>query len=61
MSTLKPSAYRAPAWLPGGHLQTLYSSLLIRAPRVAYRRERLELDDGDFLDFDWVDGTPGAP
>lgn len=58
---MKPSAYRAPAWLPGGHLQTLYSSLLIRAPRVAYRRERLELDDGDFLDFDWVDGTPGAP
>lgn len=55
------SAYRAPAWLPGGHLQTLYGSLFIRAPMVSYRRERLELDDGDFLDFDWVDGAPGAP
>lgn len=56
-----PPAYRAPAWLPGGHLQTLYTSLFIRVPPVAYRRERLELPDGDFLDFDWVDGPPGAP
>jgi hypothetical protein len=53
--------YRAPAWLPGGHLQTIYASLFITAPQVAYRRERLELADGDFLDFDWVDGTPGQP
>jgi hypothetical protein len=53
--------YRAPAWLPGGHLQTIYASLFITAPQVAYRRERLELADGDFLDFDWVDGTPGHP
>ncbi len=54
-------AYRAPAWLPGGNLQTLYASLSIRVPRVEYRRERLELPDGDFLDFDWVDGLPGSP
>ncbi len=56
-----PARYRAPAWLPGGHLQTIYPSLFIRTPRVAYRRERLELADGDFLDFDWVDGAPGSP
>jgi len=54
-------AYRAPAWLPGGHLQTLYSSVCIRIPPVAWRRERLELPDGDLLDFDWVDGRAGAP
>ncbi len=53
--------YRAPAWLPGGHLQTLYPSLFLRVLPVVYRRERLELEDGDFLDFDWVDGTPDAP
>lgn len=53
--------YRAPAWLPGGHLQTLYASLFIRVAPAAYRRERLELPDGDFLDFDWVDGRAGAP
>lgn len=55
------TAYRAPAWLPGGHLQTIYTSLFIRVPPVAYRRERLELADGDFLDFDWVDGQAGTP
>ena len=53
--------YRAPAWLPGGHLQTIYTSLFIRVPPLATRRERLELPDGDFLDFDWVDGRDGAP
>ena len=55
------SPYRAPAWLPGGHLQTIYSSLFLRVPPIRYRRERLELPDGDFLDFDWVDGQPAAP
>jgi hypothetical protein len=55
------SVYRAPAWLPGGNLQTIYSSLFISAPQVNYRRERLELADGDFLDFDWVDGDAHAP
>lgn len=54
-------AYRAPVWLPGGHLQTIYSSLFIHVPPIVYRRERLELPDGDFLDFDWVDGQAGAP
>lgn len=55
------AAYRAPAWLPGGHLQTIYSSLFIQVASVEYRRERLELPDGDFLDFDWVDGDDQAP
>lgn len=57
----KAAPYRAPAWLPGGHLQTIYSSLFIRVAPVPYRRERLELPDGDFLDFDWVDGRAGSP
>jgi len=61
MSFPESMAYRAPVWLPGGHLQTIYSSLFIHVPPMAYRRERLELPDGDFLDFDWVDGQAGAP
>ena len=48
------STYRAPAWLPGGHPQTIYPFLLPR-PRVHYRRERIETADGDFWDFDWLD------
>ncbi|MDP1572792.1 MAG: alpha/beta fold hydrolase [Thiobacillus sp.] len=61
MQRLGNTLYRAPAWLPGGHLQTIYTSLFIHVPPVASRRARLELADGDFLDFDWIDGTTGAP
>ncbi len=49
-----PSSYRAPAWLRGGHLQTIVPALFRRVPRVTTRRERLELADGDFLDLDWA-------
>ncbi len=55
------SPYRAPWWLPGGHLQTIYASLFAPKPRVIYRRERWELADGDFLDLDWVDGDANKP
>jgi predicted alpha/beta-fold hydrolase len=53
--------YPAPAWLPGGHLQTIYPALALRAPAVAYRRERWEAQDGDFVDVDFVDGQPDKP
>ena len=52
--------YRAPAWLPGGHLQTIYPAFLAR-PVTAYRRERVDTPDGDFVDFDWLDGAANAP
>jgi predicted alpha/beta-fold hydrolase len=53
--------YRAPAWLPGGHLQTIYPATCIARPPVAYRRERWHSLDGDFIDVDFVDGEPGRP
>jgi hypothetical protein len=43
----------APLALRNGHLETLFAGLLRRGPRVAFVRERLELEDGDFLDLDW--------
>jgi predicted alpha/beta-fold hydrolase len=49
------STYRAPSWLPGGHAQTIYASLLVPRPRVAYRRERWDTPDGDFIDLDWTE------
>ena len=57
-------AYRAPPWLPGGNAQTIWPALFSRphlrdAP--AYRRERWDTPDGDFVDVDHLDGTPGAP
>ncbi|VAW76544.1 Hydrolase, alpha/beta fold family functionally coupled to Phosphoribulokinase [hydrothermal vent metagenome] len=46
-------------WLPGGHLQTLFPTLFrVRKP-PPLKRERLELDDGDFLDLDWTQEQPG--
>lgn len=55
------AAYPAPRWLPGGHLQTIYPALCLRRPAVAYRRERWDAPDGDFVDVDRVDGQPGQP
>jgi predicted alpha/beta-fold hydrolase len=54
--------YLAPGWLPGGHLQSIYPALLPRATH-AYRRQRIDTPDGDFVDFDWLSGTadPAAP
>lgn len=53
--------YAAPFWLPGGHLQTIYPAVLIAKPAVAFRRERWDTPDGDFIDIDFVDGQPGKP
>ena len=53
--------YPAPLWLPSGHLQTIYPALAIGKPEVAYRRERFDAADGDFVDVDFVDGQPGQP
>ena len=59
MSELPPPPYRAPAWLRGGHLQTIYPRLLA-LPRVRYRRSRWETPDGDFIDLDWIDRERAA-
>jgi uncharacterized protein len=55
-------AYRAPAWLPGGHAQTIWPALAtprLRASLPAYRRERLTTPDQDFVDVDWLDAPAG--
>ena len=53
--------YRAPFWLPNGHLQTIYPATVMARPEVVYRRERWDAPDGDFVDIDFVDGQPGQP
>lgn len=53
--------YRAPTWLPGGNLQTIWAALVSRRHEGApphYRRERWTTPDGDFLDLDWLDPSP---
>ena len=53
--------YVAPAWLPGGNLQTIWPALYARrvfgAPPV-YRRERWATPDADFIDVDWLACNP---
>ncbi|MET3134839.1 putative alpha/beta-fold hydrolase [Oxalobacteraceae bacterium GrIS 1.11] len=53
--------YIAPFWLPNGHLQTIYPATCIAKPPVAFRRERWDAPDGDFVDVDFVDGQAGQP
>ena len=57
--------YRAPPWLPGGHLQTIWPALFARRHRgrpPQFRRERWATPDGDFVDVDFQDAAdPRAP
>lgn len=53
-------SYRAPAWLPGGHAQTIYAKAIRMRP-PAYRRQRWDTPDGDFIDLDWIERCDGAP
>lgn len=49
------SNYQAPFYFfRNPHLQTVLPSLFRKVDGVSYERERLELEDGDFLDLDWV-------
>jgi predicted alpha/beta-fold hydrolase len=52
--------YRAPRWLPGGHLQTLYG-VLLGGSKVGWKRERWNTPDGDFIDVDRTPDPAGSP
>lgn len=51
---MKDCGYKAPFWLPGGDAQTMGPRLVCFVPRLAFRRERMELADGDFILVDWL-------
>jgi uncharacterized protein len=49
--------YRAPVWLPGGNLQTIWSARLARrhpGTPVSFTRQRWDTPDGDFIDVDFA-------
>ncbi|HUG25598.1 YheT family hydrolase [Piscinibacter sp.] len=58
-------SYRAPPWLVGGHTQTIWPALFAKrfdGEPPAFRRERWNTPDGDFVDVDWLhnDGASRA-
>ena len=55
------AAYRAPRWLPGGHAQTVHAARWVPCPQVAYRRDRWETPDFDFIDLDWLISADNQP
>ena len=49
--------YRAPWWLPGGNLQTIWSARVARhhgGQPLRFTRERWDAPDGDFVDVDFA-------
>ncbi|NQT63109.1 MAG: alpha/beta fold hydrolase [Candidatus Marinimicrobia bacterium] len=61
MEKFQSSSFNAAGWLPNGHFQSIFASLLMPVKLPKYRREILNLPDGDIIAADWVDGEPGTP
>lgn len=53
--------YRAPRWMAGAHMQTIFSAKVCKTPKVQYRRERWDTPDDDFIDVDWATPEPADP
>ncbi|MEH0155815.1 alpha/beta fold hydrolase [Limibacter armeniacum] len=53
MAIIQPKPFRPPLHHFNGHMQTILPSMFRKVSEVTYNRERLELEDGDFLDLDW--------
>ena len=53
------SRFQPAWWLPGAHLQTLFPPLFRNRTPPPLERERIELEDGDFVDIDWTEARPG--
>ncbi len=47
------STYTPPLVFRNGHVSTIYPNLLRKVNGIQQNRERVELDDGDFIDLDW--------
>lgn len=47
------ASYHPTLLFQNGHFSTIYSGLFRKITGLHHKRERLELEDGDFLDLDW--------
>jgi predicted alpha/beta-fold hydrolase len=57
LTTIHPATNATPfetAWLfRNPHFQTIWPAFFRSVPKPPYTRERIELQDGDFIDIDW--------
>ena len=56
---IRESTFEPAWWLRGPHRQTIWPVFFRRRPRLPTRHERLELEDGDFLDIVWIGSNNG--
>ncbi|WP_209332603.1 YheT family hydrolase [Lunatimonas salinarum] len=55
MPLVKHSSYQGPpAYCLNGHFETIIPSLFRKVADLSYVRERINTEDGDFLDLDWA-------
>ncbi len=47
------SKYKPPHLFKKGHFSTIYSGLIRKVNGIEQKRERITLNDGDFIDLDW--------
>ncbi|PSJ44029.1 hydrolase [Zobellella endophytica] len=59
---IRPSQFSSPWWARNPHVQTILAKYLHRTG-LRYRKQRLELPDGDFVDLAWglPELDPGRP
>jgi predicted alpha/beta-fold hydrolase len=57
----EPGSSRAPWWLPGAHLQTLWARLARSRHLITFEREVLTTPDDDELVLDHTAGPAGSP
>lgn len=58
MPLVEQSSYQAPFLFRSGHWQTIYPTLFRHIAILSLQRERMETEDGDFIDLDWITPNP---
>lgn len=53
------SDFKPAWWLRGAHQQTTWATFFRKVPEFDLTKERVELDDGDFLDLAWTGSEQG--
>lgn len=54
MSFNLQDSYTPPFWAINKHIETIVPSLLKSGPNVSYQKEVYELEDGDFIELNWI-------